>query len=50
MGVPWDEIDFNEALWMLPGARTKNGLPNVVPLNAQALRILEKQREDLAVT
>jgi integrase len=47
MGMRWDEINFNETLWMLPGARTKNGLPSAVPLNAQALRILEKHREDL---
>jgi integrase len=49
MGTPWDEFDFNEALWLIPGARTKNGLPNAVPLSAPALRILEKHREDMEV-
>jgi len=47
MGLRWDEIDLGEALWTIPGSRTKNGLANVVPLSAQAIRILEKHREAL---
>jgi integrase len=42
MGARLDEIDFNEALWTIPGSRTKNGETNIVPLSSQALRILEK--------
>lgn len=47
MGMRWDEIDFGEALWELPGTRTKNGKAHVVPLNAPAVRILERQRDAL---
>ena len=47
MGMRWNEIDFSAALWLIPGARTKNGLPNAVPLNSLALGILEKHRENL---
>ena len=39
MGMTWDEINFDEGLWAIPGSRTKNGLTNVVRLNAQAVRI-----------
>jgi integrase len=44
MGMRWDEIDWNEALWDLPGIRTKNGVAHVVPLSTQALRILDRHR------
>jgi integrase len=49
MEIRWDEVDWIEKLWEIPGSRTKNGKPHVVPLSAQALRILEKQRETLLV-
>lgn len=41
----WEEIDFADATWSLPGERTKNGLPHEVPLPPLALRIL-RQRDD----
>jgi integrase len=47
MQAQWSEIDFDEALWTIPGSRTKNGLANIVPLSLQAARILEKQKETL---
>ena len=47
-GATWDEIDLGAALWTIPAARMKrnkdgkeNGDPHLVPLPAQALRILE---------
>jgi integrase len=48
MGMGWDEIDFSEALWEIPGSRTKNGRQHIVPLNALALRILHGQQETLS--
>jgi integrase len=36
-----DEINEQEALWAIPKARTKNGLPHDVPLSAPAIEILE---------
>ncbi len=47
VGLPWEEINLNDALWMLPGSRAKNGLTNIIPLSNQAIRIIEKQREAL---
>jgi integrase len=47
MGALWDEVDLNQALWTIPGSRTKNGLLNVVPLSPQAARAFEKQQESL---
>ncbi len=47
VGLPWEELNLNDALWMLPGSRAKNGLANIVPLSNQAIRIIEKQREAL---
>jgi integrase len=46
MGMRWDEIDFEEALWTLPGSRTKNGISNVVPLSPQAIRIIERHAQE----
>lgn len=42
-GMLWREVDLDRALWSLPGERTKNGLPHVVPLSKQALAIIQAQ-------
>ena len=47
LGARWDEIDFEQRLWTVPGSRTKTGLEHAVPLSARAVEILrecEKQR------
>jgi integrase len=36
----WPEIDQARKQWVLPGARSKNGLPNLVPLSATAMSII----------
>ena len=38
--APWAEFDLPAATWRLPGARTKNGRANVVPLSPAALDII----------
>jgi integrase len=38
--MTWGEIRETEALWAIPKARTKNGLPHDVPLSAPAIEIL----------
>lgn len=47
-GATWAEIDLGAALWTIPAIRMKrskdgkeNGHPHLVPLSAQAVRILE---------
>jgi integrase len=37
----WEEMDFDAALWRLPGQRMKNRLPHVVPLSRQSLELLD---------
>ena len=39
-GMRRDEIDLDKALWSMPGTRTKNGRPHVIPLCNQAVAIL----------
>ena len=36
----WDEIDFDNATWTIPGNRMKSGLPHTVPLCSQAIDLL----------
>jgi integrase-like protein len=36
------EVDFTERLWRLPGTRTKNRQPHVVPLSTGALGVLTR--------
>jgi len=42
----WSEIDFDAAEIRLPGARTKNGKPHVIPLSAPALTILKARPQN----
>jgi integrase len=39
-GLVWSEIDKRKRYWLLPGERSKNGLPNLVPLTDSALGII----------
>jgi integrase len=45
-GMRRPELDLDQQLWRLPGARTKNKLPHDVPLSRQAKAILELQGGD----
>ena len=35
------QLDLERRLWTLPGARTKNGRPHVVPLSGDAMAVIE---------
>ncbi len=39
-GMAWAEVNLEAGEWSLPGARTKNGQPHVVPLTAEAVALL----------
>ncbi|RLT87698.1 MULTISPECIES: tyrosine-type recombinase/integrase [unclassified Ketobacter] len=41
-GARWEEFDFNQAIWRIPGSRMKMGTEHLVPLSQQALKILEQ--------
>jgi integrase len=45
-GLRWDEVDLEEAVIEIPGARMKNGKPHVVPLSKPALVILAKRQRN----
>jgi integrase len=40
IGGRWNEVDWNEKTWTVPGARVKTGLDHVVPLSTGALAVL----------
>lgn len=43
-GARWDEFDFKESMWRIPGERMKMGTDHLVPLSKQALHIIEQIR------
>lgn len=44
--MEWSEVDFEAAIWSIPGEKMKMGLPHLVPLSSQSLVIL-KELHDL---
>lgn len=42
VSMDWSEIRFDEDSWVIPAERSKNGIAHIVPLNAQALAVLEE--------
>jgi integrase len=41
--MAWNAVDLTSGLWVMPRARTKNGLEHEVPLSSPALAILEQR-------
>jgi integrase len=41
-GMTWAEVDRDKRSWLLPGARAKNGIANLVPLSDPALAIVSE--------
>lgn len=39
--LTWDELDLDENMWRLPGGRTKNGKPHLVPLSSVVRAIID---------
>lgn len=40
----WNEVSFDDAVWILPAERMKNKIEHRVPLSAAALNLLEAQK------
>jgi integrase len=45
-GLLWAEINWEKRQIELPGERTKNGLPHIVPLSEPALAILRDSQHE----
>lgn len=45
-GMAWPELSTDLAMWTIPGERTKNGQPSVVPLSAPAQGILREHLKE----
>ena len=45
IGAEWTEFDLDAAIWAVPAKRMKMKAEHLVPLSAQALRILEELKE-----
>jgi integrase len=41
-GMKWSELDLDAAIWLLPGARTKNSRDHRIPLAPQSIAILDR--------
>jgi integrase len=44
LGVAWDEIDMDQALWTVPANRMKAGKEHQVALSGAAMKVLQKVR------
>ena len=45
LGARWDEVDVDNRLWTIPGARMKAGKEHRVPLSDAAIALLQKMSE-----
>jgi integrase len=43
-GARWDEFDFEDDMWRIPGERMKMGTDHLVPLSNQALNVIQQLR------
>lgn len=46
INATWDEFDFDNALWKIPGWRMKMKNPHIVPLSRQAVALFREQKEE----
>lgn len=45
LNMEWDEVDLKKRQWKIPGKKTKNGKPHLVPLSPQTATVLNKAME-----
>ena len=45
----WEEIDFEERVWTIPGQRMKMGREHIVPLSRQAIALFKEQQEETGI-
>lgn len=44
-GMRWEELDDAKAEWLIPGSRTKNGNPHLLPMSNAAMAALQSLKE-----
>jgi len=44
----WEDVDLDEALWMIPAAKMKMRRDHMVPLSRQAIALLREQKEEVS--
>ncbi len=44
LGAPWDEINFEKAVWEIPASRMKGNRRHIVPLSFRCVEILHEAR------
>ena len=44
-GARWEEIDWKNKVWNIPGERMKMGNPHIVPLSTQTIELLSQLKE-----
>jgi integrase len=45
LGMRWDQVSFDRAVWRIPDTTSKNGEPMLIPLSAEVIEILKSQQE-----
>lgn len=40
--MEWNEVELASRRWLIPGTKTKNGRPHIVPLSTRAVGVLEQ--------
>jgi integrase len=49
LGITWQEIDFENNVWIVPAERMKAGKQHKVPLSNKAIKMIEAQPKDNAL-
>jgi integrase len=42
IGATWDEVDFDNAIWIVPSERMKNGKEHRIPLSSASIEVLRR--------
>ena len=46
VSAKWDEMDLEKNWWLIPGSKTKNGVPHKVPLSPVAMEIIHEIKKN----
>lgn len=46
LGMKWQDISFERAVWRIPGEVSKSGTPMTIPLSGEAIKVLDMRRTE----